>query len=212
MTVPHTKVAVISPHPVVAAGLTALLDRHRSRIEIVHQGMTAVQSEPDVVLYDVLGLTDDCAEFDRLINQTAALVFAIGRDQRPDLLNQALAKGADGCFLVSICETELLATLDAAVKRTQLAGAIQDPIICACPSAQRATRLGVNVGLSAREAEILTLIARGLSNEEIADRDFISINTVKTYIRSAYAKIGVHTRSQAVLWVLHHGFDTRAEQ
>jgi DNA-binding NarL/FixJ family response regulator len=211
MTVPHTQVAVISPHDVVEVGLIALLDRHRSRIEIVHQWMTAAEDEPDVVLYDVLGLTDDWAEFDRLINQTAALVFAIGRDQRPDLLNQALAKGADGCFLISICETELLATLDAAMARKQLAGATQDPIICACPSARRATRLGVNVGLSAREARILTLIAQGLSNEEIVDREFLSINTVKSYIRSAYAKIGVHTRSQAVLWVLHHGFDTPAE-
>ena len=211
MTVPHTKVAVISPHPVVEAGLTALLDRHRSRIEIVHHGKTAGQGDPDVVLYDVEGVTDDWAEFDRLINQTAAMVFAIGRARPPDLLNQALAKGATGCFLMSICETELLATLDAAMTRKQLGRATQDPIICVCPSERRAPRLGTNVGLSAREAGVLTLIARGLSNEEIADRDFISINTVKTTIRSAYAKIGVHTRSQAVLWVLHHGFDTRAE-
>ena len=101
MTVQHTQVAVISPHDVVDAGLTGLLDRHRSRIEIVHEWMTAAEDEPDVVLYDVLGLTDDWAEFDRLINQTAALVFAIGRDQRPDLLKQALAKGAGGCFLIS---------------------------------------------------------------------------------------------------------------
>ena len=50
-----------------------------------------------------------------------------------------------------------------------------------------------------------------LSNEETVDRDFLSINSVMTYIRTAYAKIGVHARSQAVLWVLPHGFAPPAE-
>jgi phosphoenolpyruvate carboxylase len=60
--------------------------------------------------------------------------------------------------------------------------------------------------LSAREAEVLALIAQGLSNQEIADRAFLSINSVKTYIRSAYRKIGVERRTQAVLWATQNGF------
>lgn len=59
--------------------------------------------------------------------------------------------------------------------------------------------------LSPREREILDLIARGLSNAEITERLYISINTLKTYIRTAYDKIGVHSRVQAVLWGLRHG-------
>jgi DNA-binding NarL/FixJ family response regulator len=208
MPAARTKVAMISPHDVVEAGFTAMLGRHRSRVEVVQLGTSAAHGEADVVLYDVLGLTDTSrAEFDRLINHTESMVFAIGREQRPELLNRALAQGADGCFLMSICETELLATLDAAMAKKQQSGTSADPIICACPSAPRAPRLGVSVGLNVREAEILRLIAQGLSNEEIADRDCLSINTIKTYIRSAYAKIGVHTRSQAVAWALQHGFD-----
>lgn len=203
---------MISPHDVVEAGITAMLDRHRSRIELVRPGTPAAQGEPDVVLYDVFGLASgDQAEFDRLVNQTSSIVLAVGRDQRPDLLNQALARGADGCFLMSICETDLLTALDVAMAAKQSAGTSPVPICCACPSVRRAPRLGVGVGLSAREAEILMSIARGLSNEEIAERHFLSINTVKTYIRSAYAKIEVHTRSQAVAWVLQHGFDSRSD-
>ena len=64
-------------------------------------------------------------------------------------------------------------------------------------------------GLSAREAEVLTLIAEGLTNQEIADRVFISINSVKTYVRSAYRKIGVNSRSQAAVWVLQNGLVRR---
>ena len=60
--------------------------------------------------------------------------------------------------------------------------------------------------LSAREAEIVALITQGLGNEEIADRTYMSINTVKTYIRTAYRKIGVDSRTRAVLWGVDHGF------
>ncbi|MDF1606229.1 response regulator transcription factor [Nocardioides sp. YIM 152315] len=59
--------------------------------------------------------------------------------------------------------------------------------------------------LSEREEQVLALIAQGLTNQEIADRVFISINSVKTYIRSAYRKIGVSSRSQAVAWGLRKG-------
>ncbi|MBA2955519.1 helix-turn-helix transcriptional regulator [Nocardioides sp. MAH-18] len=62
-------------------------------------------------------------------------------------------------------------------------------------------------GLSDREEEVLALIVAGLSNREIAERAFISINSVKTYIRSAYRKIGVSSRSQAVAWGLRNGLD-----
>jgi NarL family two-component system response regulator LiaR len=60
--------------------------------------------------------------------------------------------------------------------------------------------------LSAREAEILTMIAAEMSNQEIADRTYLSINSVKTYIRTAYRKIGARRRSQAVRWALENGF------
>ena len=62
--------------------------------------------------------------------------------------------------------------------------------------------------LSPRELEVLALIAEGLTNQQIADRACVSINSVKTYIRSAYRKIGVTSRSQAVVWGLRNGVVT----
>ena len=61
-----------------------------------------------------------------------------------------------------------------------------------------------NVTLTPRETQILTLIARGYSNQEIAEALYLSINSIKTYIRSAYRRIGVERRTQAVLWALNH--------
>ncbi|MCD4534379.1 response regulator transcription factor [Nocardioides sp. cx-169] len=63
--------------------------------------------------------------------------------------------------------------------------------------------------LSDREAEVLALIAEGLSNKEIGATVFRSVNSIKTYIRTTYRKIGVHTRSQAVRWAMENGFAPR---
>ncbi len=60
--------------------------------------------------------------------------------------------------------------------------------------------------LTEREDEIVDLIAKCYSNDEIAQACYLSINTVKTYIRTAYRKAGVRTRAQAVAWALRHGF------
>ena len=61
-------------------------------------------------------------------------------------------------------------------------------------------------GLSDRESEVLSLICQGLSNQQVAQNLYLSINSVKTYIRTLYRKIGVESRSQAVIWGLGHGF------
>lgn len=59
--------------------------------------------------------------------------------------------------------------------------------------------------LSDRERAVLELVAAGCNNLEIAERLFIGINTVKTYIRQVYRKIGARSRSQAVIWAVQHG-------
>jgi hypothetical protein len=51
-----------------------------------------------------------------------------------------------------------------------------------------------------------SLILQGRSNQEVAAETFLSLNSVKTYIRSAYRKIGVHHRAQAAVWAMQHGF------
>jgi NarL family two-component system response regulator LiaR len=61
-------------------------------------------------------------------------------------------------------------------------------------------------GLTLRESQVIALITQGQTNQEIAEGTYLSINSVKTYIRSAYRKIGVSRRSQAVVWGLTNGF------
>lgn len=64
---------------------------------------------------------------------------------------------------------------------------------------------GCTEGLSGRESEILALITQGKSNAEIAAVVDLSLNSIKSCIRSAYRKIGVTTRVETVLWGVEHG-------
>jgi DNA-binding NarL/FixJ family response regulator len=60
-------------------------------------------------------------------------------------------------------------------------------------------------GLTAREAEVLGLIAQGFSNRQIAERLFVNESTVKSHINHLFAKTGVHDRAQAVTYAFQHG-------
>ena len=59
--------------------------------------------------------------------------------------------------------------------------------------------------LSPRELDVLRLITNCFTNQEISEKLYVSLNSVKTYIRGAYRKIGVTTRAQAVVWGVRHG-------
>jgi len=213
MTAGLVKVAVVSPQPVVMEGFTTMLGHHPDRVVLVHATSLLHEDEADVVLYDVLGLAEgNGAELERLVNETGAVVFAVVRDLRPDLLGHALTLGAHGFFSLGVSEADLLLAIESTTTGWQRGDATPDPVIGSSDSAQRASRLGVDAGLSPREIVILALIAQGMSNTEIAHHEFVSINSVKTYIRSAYRKIGVTSRTQAVVWALQHGFDTRHDR
>ena len=68
------------------------------------------------------------------------------------------------------------------------------------------------VELSDRESEVLALIAKGLTNGQIADELYLSIETVKTYVKRLYAKLDVHNRAQAAVAASNHQLVPRAER
>jgi DNA-binding NarL/FixJ family response regulator len=91
-------------------------------------------------------------------------------------------------------------------------GAGADPRAGAGPGADPHGRAGPPPdGLTSREAEVLTLLASGLSNTEIAQRLFLSNATVKTHINRIFAKTGARDRAQAVRYAYQHGMATPAD-
>jgi DNA-binding NarL/FixJ family response regulator len=207
MTSHPCTVAVYSRQDIVREGLISLLSKHPDKMCLVPMPTGPGQSNPDVVLYDVITLLEgDTRPLTYLVEMTNSKVLAVGRDLRPDLVCKALTAGVDGFFDIGANEKELLKAVESAATGWEIGDPGLDPIVGSSPSDARAHRLGSDVGLTVREVEILSLIAQGISNKQIASRLFLSINSVKTYVRTAYRKIGAQSRSEAVGWAIRHGF------
>jgi DNA-binding NarL/FixJ family response regulator len=192
------RVDVVTSYDIVSAGITSLLRAHPRAQWITTVGDADV--DPEVVLYDVIGLHEgDGADLERWLTQTSASVVALSRELRPDLGAAALERGAHAVVSMAASADELLEVIEAAVGgRLDQSQVVRDAV--------GGTRRGSEAGLTFREAQTVGLIVQGLSNHEIADKCCLSINSVKSYIRSAYRKMGVETRSQAVAWGVQHGF------
>jgi two-component system, NarL family, response regulator LiaR len=164
-----------------------------------------VHSHVDVLLYDAFGRERVSGPVEQVINQTDAKVVIYTWHLDPELVQDALDKGAVGCISKTIDTVDLVAALEK-VHGGSVVVSDTDPAEAVEAEISQGDWPGRDHGLSARESEVLALIAQGLSNQEIAERAFLSINSVKTYIRSAYRKLGVQRRTQAVIWATQNGF------
>lgn len=202
------RVAILSPQPVVESGLRSILSACGDRVEVV--GLHADGPDPDVVLYDVMGLLrGNGADLDIVVGKTASAVLAVARELRPDLAAQALKRGADGFFSMGAAAEEICAAVMSTQTGWKPGDTGENPVVGSSASAAFAERVGSDLGLSAREIEILALIAQGYANLEIAAEIHLGINTIKTHIRSAYRKIGATNRAEAVAWGIRHGLPSQ---
>lgn len=190
------RLAIVSNFELVVGGVEAMLSPHRDRVVVVElPAQPSMSTGVDVVLWDSsVQPVGDGLDLRWLAGQGASLIsFDWTSDPAP--VNPAstqtvtchLSKGLTGLELVEAVE---------AVRDDQAVGS----------RGGSGHWPGGENGLTRRESEILDLIARGLSNQEIADAAYLSINSVKTHIRAAYRKLGVTRRSQAVGWALRSGF------
>jgi DNA-binding NarL/FixJ family response regulator len=204
MTESTLRVAVLSPQLIVAERLRAILATMSGGVEFVPFGST--EPDPDVVLYDAIGLVPgDRTDLKMLVDKTTARLFIISRDLRPGLAALALAAGADGHLSLGADDEQILEAIESVVMDSRLADAGDGPVIGSDDAAAGMDVVGVDRGLSPREAQFLGLIGQGRSNSEIVEELHLSPNTVKTYIRTAYRKIGARNRAQAAFWAVTHG-------
>jgi DNA-binding NarL/FixJ family response regulator len=168
-----------------------------------------VLSDVDVVLYDTFGqVQGQDIDLEDFVRDSGAKVVIYSWNLRPDLIEEAIAGGASGYLSKVLTGPVIVQALERimAGEVVILAGDHETSVDA------EGDWPGRSAGLSPREAEVLALICRGLSNQEIADRAHVSINSIKTYIRSAYRKIGVERRTQALLWALDNDFRPDTER
>jgi DNA-binding NarL/FixJ family response regulator len=199
------RVAIVNDYEIVVAGVAAMLAPFEERVRVVEldSGLPVV-TDVDVILYDTFGAVQgDGVDLEDLVRDSPAKVVIFSWNTQADLVERAIERGARGYISKATTGDEVVEVLEAVhhgmtVRPRQVAHSGPD---------SQADWPGREHDLTAREAEVIALITQGFSNQEIAERSYLSINSVKTYIRTAYRKIGVTRRAQAVAWGMHHGFE-----
>jgi DNA-binding NarL/FixJ family response regulator len=196
------RVALSNDYELALLGLAQMLARHPSQVQVVDlTTLTTMPRDADVILFDTFGrLPDGDEKLRKVVAENAGKVVVYSWEEYPE--EAALQHGAVGYLHKGLNAAQLVAAIVAIHEgspRRDVDGDDDEPVL---------TWPGQVLGLSQRESEMLSFITRGLTNEEIARRAYLSVNTVKTYIRTAYRKIGVSSRSQAVAWGYRNGFDS----
>jgi len=158
----------------------------------------------DIALYDSFAQPEsDREEVARLINNPRARkVVMYTWNFQPELLESARQLGVHGYLSKTLSARDLVAALERIHEGEQVY--MDEPRRAS--SAPGLDWPGKQEGITDRESEILALITQGKSNAEVAQLTYLSPNTVKSYIRNTYRKIGVESRTQAVLWGVKNGF------
>jgi NarL family two-component system response regulator LiaR len=196
------RLAIVDDYAVVVAGVASFLTAER--IDVVETGAsTPVISDVDIVLYDTFAqVQGEGIDLEDFIRDSGAKVVIYTWNLNARLIDEAIAGGARGYLSKVLTGPEIVAALER-VMNGEIVILVGDNESSTGGAGDWPGRAD---GLTSREAEIIALITQGLSNQAIADRIYLSINSIKTYIRSAYRKMNVKTRSQAVLWGVENGF------
>jgi two-component system, NarL family, nitrate/nitrite response regulator NarL len=203
------RVLVADDHPAMRGALARLVSEHEA-LELVgeagdgERAMAMVDDlAPDVALLDVRmpGL-DGLAVLSRLRAAGSPVrVLLISGNDESEVAHEAIAQGAAGFLSKDAEEAEIgEAIIAVAEGRSVLSAALQSGLLDLIRTRARGT-----VQLSGRERELLELAAGGLNTNEIADRLFLSPNTVKTYWQRLYEKLGASDRASAMAEAIRRG-------
>jgi DNA-binding NarL/FixJ family response regulator len=211
------KVALVDDQALVRAGFAALLDAEDD-IEVVGEAADgdegvrlARRARPDVVLMDIrmpgldgIGATKHIAADPALASVHVVILTTFELDE---YVFEGLQAGAAGFLVKDTDASELIR----AVRVVAAGDALLSPKITRRLIAEFATRSratgrvpGIDT-LTAREREVVTLIAAGLSNDDIADKLYMSASTAKTHATRAMTKLGARDRSQLVVFAYESG-------
>lgn len=208
-----TRLLLVDDHRMLRDGLRRSLEEHG--FEVVGEAddgqegvRMAVALKPDVVLMDVSMPVLDGVEATRQLRllAPASQVVMLTMHADGDVMARAIQAGAIG-YLVKDCSTEdvVAAVRLAASGESILSPGLATSMLSEVKKELRRGPPGESPAISAREEEVLQLIADGLSLPEVAAQLYISVKTVKNHLASIYAKLDARDRTQAVLRAVRMG-------
>jgi NarL family two-component system response regulator LiaR len=222
MSVKSIKVLLADDHPVVRQGTRELLDREEG-IHVVAEAsdgkeavQLAIRERPDVVVMDFAMPELNGIEATRQIKAVApgiAILVLTAYDSEQYIF-AFLEAGAAGYLLKDVQVDELVHAIEAVhAGESMLHPAIARKVISRFGHPERAAKT-VTIALdelTEREVEVLKLAAKGMSNREIARDLVISVRTVQTHLTNIFNKMGVGSRTEAVVHALRKGWITLEE-
>ncbi len=211
-----TRVLIVDDHRLILEGLQYVLEK--DGMEVVGRATTGRQAmemahtcEPDVVLLDIRMPDIDGLEALAGIkaSKSDAAVIILTSYRNPEYFYRAIASGAAGFLMKEGAPSQITHAI-----RTVLEGesiidrqVLRDSLKALSATTKR-TSSAENIdipSLTEQEIRILTMIAEGLTNSDIAEVLTVSLNTVKTHVRNIFVKLGVSDRTQAAIWAIRRG-------
>ncbi len=197
------RVLIVEDHQIVADGLRALLNDQKDMTvvgivgSVGESAASAAELLPDIVLLDFRlndGTGADAAAAIRRVAPNAKHIF-LTREDSDVARFAALESGASGFIHKSRAASEVVD----AIRKVAAGGTLITPSAIAALINRRRQTDSQRESLTAREKEVLRLMAEGVSSRDIASKLGISYATVRTHIRSLDAKLGVHSKVQAIV-------------
>lgn len=208
------RVLVCDDQAIVCEGLRVILGT-ASGIEVVsvaHDGAQALElipeAKPDVVLMDLKMPGMNGIQATRLIREQhpQVRVLVLTTYDADEWVFDAIRSGASGYLLKDTPREELIAAVkETAEGKTPVDSNVAGKLFAHIAQSTPAPDTSVADSLSDREREVLRLLARGLSNAEIAKRLYLSEGTIRNYVSGVLAKLGVADRTQAAVLALQYG-------
>lgn len=211
-----TRILLADDHAILRAGLKLLLDAQPDLTVVgeAQNGMGALklaeEMHPDIILLDLtmpgMGGLDVLRSLKGISPHSRVLVLTMHDDE--GYLRQALALGAAGYVLKKAVDSELLNAIRAVMRgETYVHSAMMDKLLNLDAAGSQPANASENPweNLSAREVDVLRLVALGYTNSEIAEQLSISVKTVETYRARGMEKLGLNTRAQLVRDALARG-------
>ena len=211
-----TRVLIVDDHGLILEGLQYVLEK--DGMEVVGRATTGRQAmemvrtcEPDVVLLDIRMPDIDGLEALAAIKSSKpdAAVIILTSYRNPEYFYRAIASGAAGFLLKEGSPSQITHAIrtvlegDSIIDRQVLRDSLK-ALSATTKITSSAEPLNVP-SLTEQEVRILTLIAEGLTNSDIAEVLTVSPNTVKTHVHNTFVKLGVSDRTQAAIWAIRRG-------
>jgi two-component system response regulator NreC len=205
------RIVIVDDHAVVRSGLRLLLEAEAD-LEVVGDAGNARDAifevraaKPDVVLLDVVMPGESGIEaLPQVLHEApGAKVLMLSMQDDPNYVREAFAAGASGYVLKEAVDAEVVAAIrEVAAGNKYVHPALGARMVAADALAQAAAAADP---LSDREREVLKMLALGHTNQEIAQRLFISVRTAETHRAHIMRKLQLSTRAELVRYAIEHG-------